>query len=151
MNRITKTTVLLATLGALLIPTLAVAAYSTQDQSEYPLGTVCGDALAGAYSTTYFTSSSHYHEYSLTFSVTNLVLSGGSSGTVSSGAGSLDLLVNGFQVSANFSGLSGVYNIQEGNMHVSFSFSGLALSSPLSMNLGSVNLPQITLPCSTPD
>lgn len=146
--------IVLVAIGLLLVPTVAVTAYNghisrSDPPTTYAIGTVCGDALAGPYGPTPFSGTSSFKGYSLTFSVTDMQLSGGTSGTVTSGSGYIDALDHGGKlVEATFSGMSGTYTIENGEMHVTFSVSNLKVDgvpSPVP------ELPPVTMSCDTPD
>lgn len=140
----------------LLAPTVALAAYGGGGNSlnahSYPIGTVCGDALAGSWSTTSFSGVSEFRGWGVSFTLSNFVLTGGASGTVSSGSGSVSATGHGDKLlSATFSSMSGTYQIVGGSMKISFSVTGAQLTAPVSMNLGSPSLPSISVSCNTLD
>lgn len=156
--------VVLIAVALLLSPALAVSAYdghgshadhysndnyNTPANHSYQLGTVCGDALAGSYSVSSFTGSSSFRGWGVSFTVSDMVLSGGASGTIASGSGSVSASGHGGKVlSATFSSMSGTYHIVGGSMHVEFTVTGLVLGG---ISLGSPSLPPVTMSCNTPD
>ena len=160
--------VIVVAVALLLSPTLAVTAYdghgshsdhynsydnhnnnNTPANHSYQLGTVCGDALAGPYSATSFTGSSTFHGWGVTFTVSDMVLSGGASGTVTSGSGSVSATGHGGKVvTATFASMSGTYKIVGGSLHVTFSVTGLTLDG---LSLGSPSFPSLAMSCNTPD
>lgn len=156
--------VVLVAIALLLAPTLAVTAYDGHSSHSnnygndsfnalanhsYSLGTVCGDALAGPYSVSSFAGSSTFEGWGVSFTVGDMVLSGGASGTVTSGPGTVSGVDHGGRlVSATFTGMTGTYYIKGNSLHVSFAVTGLSLGS---LSLGSPNLPPVTMSCNTPD
>ena len=156
--------VTLLAIALLLAPTLAVTAYDghnshsldhhsndnlkSTDHHTYSLGTVCGDALAGKYSVSSFSGMSKFHGWGVSFSVSDMSLSGGASGTVTSGVGSVRATGDGGKMlSATFTGMTGTYHIVGGSMHVDFSVNNLQVDG---VSLGTLHLP-ITMSCNTPD
>lgn len=146
-------TVLVA-IALLLAPTLAVTAFNghtshSDPPSDYPIGTVCGDALAGPYSVSSFSGSSSFEGWQVTFTVSEMVLSGGASGTVTSSSGSVTGTHHGYgTLTATFDGMSGSYDIINGEMHIRFSVTNLQLDgAPVPVP----SLPELTLSCSIPD
>lgn len=168
MRKTTVVIVLIGILAFLMSSTLfAVVAFGSGAAAQiqenkkvvtYPLGTVCGDALAGAYSLTKFTGHSNYRGFSTDFTINNLVLSGGASGTVTATGGQVDSIVRVGKVShelvqATFTHLTGKYTINPAHrvMKVSFTVSELDLSSPVTLHLNDPRLPTISISCSTTD
>ena len=142
--------------AVLIIPSVSLVAYGSNFQGNehhsYPLGTVCGDALAGTYSSTQFIGVSRYQGWSAIFVLNNMQLSGGESGTVTASSGVVNATGHGFNlVSASFSNMIGTYKITGGAMKVSFTVSSVSLTAPLSLTVGNPHLPTIPVPCKTLD
>ena len=115
----------------------------------YPLGTVCGNALAGAYTISPFSGTSSFREWGVSFTLSSMTLSGGPSGKVTTGSGSAAITGQGGKiVSVTFNSVSGTYQIVGGSMHMKFSVTGLSLDS---VPIGSPDLPPVTMSCNTPE
>lgn len=148
---------LISIVALLLVPTVALAAYGGSNphantHHSYPLGTVCGDALAGPWSATSYTGVATFRGWGVSFSLNNFALSGGASGTVSATSGSVSAVGHGHKlVGASFGLMSGTYQIVGGSMKIQFTVSGVTLTAPKTMSLGSPSLPAISVSCNTLD
>jgi hypothetical protein len=139
------------TLGANATTTTSAAA-----QTIFPKGTVCGDAQAGPWRTSQFNGVSNYLGFHVLFTVNNLVLSGGDSGTVKSPSGTIQVSRAGHTVlAASFTNLVGKYTIKGNKMTVAFKMATLDILLDTLVNLqGNFNnpmLPSANIPCGTLD
>jgi hypothetical protein len=124
----------------------------------YPLGTVCGDALAGPYTLAKYVGHTNYDGLFTTVVINNMVLSGGKSGTVTSTSGHAKMvgIMGGIKqeiTSATFKNLVGNYhiNLSKGYMSVTFTVQTLDITFPVQVRLSNPALPTISIPCSTTD
>jgi hypothetical protein len=155
MNRNRKILIVsLIVFAFVLVPVLEVGAYSPRAAIlSYSKGTVCGNAQLGAWSTSSFTGSSTFLGVTTTFTVNNMVLSGGNRGTVTATSGTVTSIISGKTVAASFNHLSGTYKIVGSKMLVKFKVTSLTVTEDqlfgLTGTLTHRTIPMISIPCNT--
>lgn len=161
MNRNKKVLIVsLIALAFVLVPVLEVGAFTSAKVMIYPLGTVCGDAQAGAYSTTLFMGTSSFFGATVTFTVSNMVLTPSltikNRGTITASSGTVTATFNKkVAVMATFPALTGTYKISGTNMEIKFKISSVTITTDTLFTFigtipGSI-IPKITIPCMTTD
>lgn len=161
MNRNEKVLIVsLIALAFVLVPVLEVGAYSSAKVIQYPMGTVCGDAQAGAWSTPSFSGASSFFGASVTFTVSNMVITPSltttNKGTITASSGTVTATFNKREVvTATFPALTGTYKISGTSMNIKFKISSVTITTDtLFAFTGSIPgsvIPKLTIPCTTSD
>ena len=141
-------------LAIILVPLLTVSAYAPTP--IYPKGTVCGDAQLGHWVTEQYDGQSNFHGFNSLFTVNDMVLSGGNSGTVTGSSGTIKVYDGHKTVfAATFTGLSGTYGIKGKDMRVSFKLQEIEISVDTFFSFkhefNDVRLPAVNVPCTVTD